>query len=139
MTAKELAAMLSGREVGNEITVAEAVQAGDDGLVVVFGYSDDNMEMRGAIDAEVGAFDGTTVYLTANGLLEEPACDCAENCACPYFISAKRAAKTIEAVWYNFGSPCWTYETDIPHETFDIYEDGEIWCVGIVFSVEDLA
>jgi len=30
------------------------------------------------------------------------------------------------------------YETDIPHETFDIYEDGEKFCRGIVFSIDSL-
>ena len=65
MTAKELAEMLSGREVGGEITPGET-----------------------------------------------------------------QDARTL-GCW-------WSYETDIPHETFNIYEDGEVWCVGIVFSVEDL-
>lgn len=32
----------------------------------------------------------------------------------------------------------WTYETDIPHETFVIYNDGEPYCRGIVFSVDDV-
>ena len=43
MTAKELATMLSGLEVGNEITSDEAWQAADAGLVVVLGYSDEGM------------------------------------------------------------------------------------------------
>lgn len=136
MTAKELAAMLSGREVGHEITSTEAWQAADAGLVVVFGYSDDNMELRGAIDDEVGCYDGGTAYLTKAGILQEPDCDTDD---CPYFAAVKSTAIAIEAVWHNFGSPRWTYETDIPHETFDIYEDGEVLCVGIVFSMENLA
>ena len=32
----------------------------------------------------------------------------------------------------------WCYKTDIPHETFMIYDDGEPYCRGIVFSIEDL-
>ena len=32
----------------------------------------------------------------------------------------------------------WTYETEIPCERFDIWEDGEVYCVGLVFSIEDL-
>ena len=138
MTAKELAATLNGREIMNEITSAEARQAADAGLVVVFGYSDDNVELRGAIDSEVGAYEGAVIHITAAGLLEEPACDTAEDCTCPYFAAAKSTAKTIEAIWHDEDGPCWTYETDIPHETFDIYEDGEVWCVGIVFSMEHL-
>lgn len=59
MTAKELAEMLSGRKYGMEITSEEARAAKDAGLVVVYGYSDDNVEFRGAIDEEVGAYEDT--------------------------------------------------------------------------------
>lgn len=138
MTAKELAEMLDRREVGNETTPREGLSARDAGLVVVYGYSDDNVEFRGAIDEEVGAYEGTRIYLTADGLLMEPDCAEIEDCDCPYFNKAKSAAKIIEAIWRDEGGPCWTFETDIPHETFTIMEDGEPWCIGIVFSVEDL-
>lgn len=137
MTAKELAAALSGREYGNEINPNEEQAAKAAGLVVVYGYSDDNVELRGAIDEEVGAWDGTTIHITPEGLLEEPACGIAENIECPYFAAVKRKAKTIKAVWGRGGTP-WTFETYIPHETFNIYEDGELFCVGIVFSMEGL-
>lgn len=136
MNAKELASLLSGREIMEEVTTDEERQAAEAGLVVVFGYSDDNMEFRGAISDEFGAYEGGTVCLTKAGLFEEPDCSCTE--ACPFYSAALKAAKTIKAVWHDEGGPCWTYETDIPHETFDVYEDGEVWCVGIVFSVEDL-
>lgn len=135
MTAKELAARLSGREVGDEIADTEAELAAYDGLVVVYGYSDDNVEIRGAIDEEIGAYEGATVYFNKDGLMYEPPCD---GDGCPYYNAARTAHKAITAVWHGDGWPCWTFETDIPHETFDIYEDGEVWCVGIVFSVEDL-
>ena len=44
----------------------------------------------------------------------------------------------VKAVWHDKGGPCWTFETDIPHETFTVMEDGEPFCVGIVFSMEAL-
>lgn len=139
MTAKELAEMLDRREVGNEITPREERSAKDAGLVVVYGYSDDNVEFRGAIDEEVGAYEDTIIYLNQGGLLEEPACNDAENCTCPYFEAAKNAAKTITAIWRDGEGPSRVFSTDIPHETFTIMEDGEPWCVGIVFNVEHLA
>ena len=137
MTAKELAAVLSGREYGMEISREEEQEAKAAGLVVVYGYSDDSVELRGAIDAEVGAYDGGTIFVTPAGILEEPACDSAENCECPHFTAAKKTAKTIKAVWCG-GEAAWTFETDIPHETFTVFEDGEAFCIGIVFSVADL-
>ena len=135
MTAKELAEMLSGRKYGMEITSEEARAAKDAGLVVVYGYSDDNVEFSGAINDEVGAYNGTTVYLTPDGVLQEP--DCGQD-DCPYFAREREKAKTIKAVWHDKGGPCWTFETDIPHETFTVMEDGEPFCVGIVFSMVDL-
>lgn len=135
MTAKEFAEMLSGREVGMEITVDEERQAEDAGLVVVYGYSDDNMEFSGAIGGEIGAFEGTTVYVAKDGVFDESDF-CTEDC--PHCAAARKEAKAIKAVWHDEGGPCWTFETDIPHETFTIVEDGEPWCIGIVFSVEDL-
>lgn len=138
MTVKELAAALDGREIGGEIFPEEEQKAKADGLVVVYGYSDDNVELRGAIDEEIGAYEGAIIYITAAGLLEEPACDTAEDCTCPYFAAAKASAKTITAVWHDNGGPCWTFKTDIPHATFTVVEDGEEFCKGIVFSMEDI-
>jgi hypothetical protein len=40
--------------------------------------------------------------------------------------------KYIDAVWCE-GEYSWTYKTNIPHATFDIWEDGEKYCKGIVF------
>lgn len=139
MTAKELAEMLDRREVGNEITVREERSAKDADLVVVYGYSDDNVEFRGAIDDEIGAYEDTTIYITKDGLLEEPACSDAETCTCPYFETAKKVAKTITAIWRDGEGPSRVFSTDIPHETFTVMEDREPWCIGIVFSMEDLA
>lgn len=136
MTSKELAAQLDGKQYDNEITKEQEALAADNGLVVVFGYSDDVVILCGAIDDEVGAYDGTTFHVTRDGVLITPDCDCDE---CEYFKIAKRAASEIKAVWNDTGSPCWTFKTDIPHETFQVYEDGELFCVGIVFSLYDLS
>lgn len=138
MTAKELAATLSGREYGMEIGREEEKEAKAAGLVVVYGYSDDNVELRGAIDAEVGAYEDTTIYITPAGLLEEPACDDAEDCTCPYFAAARNAAATITAIWRDGERTSRVFATDIPHENFTIFEDGEAFCIGIVFSMEDV-
>ena len=125
--------MLHGRYEGKEITEAEEQQAIKLGYVVVFGYSDDNMEFRGGINDEVSCFDGGEAYITEDGLFEE--CEC----ACIHYNKAKAEAHLIEALWHNKGEYCWTYETEIPHETFDILdEEGFPWCKGIVFDINNL-
>jgi len=135
MNAKDLAALLNGREYGKEITNEEAAQAEQSGLVVVYGASDDLMEFCGAISDEVGCSDGGTAYLNSEGLLENK-CDDSD---CPYFAKLKEQAATIEALWCKEEGYSFTYKTDIPHETFEIVEDGEPYCRGIVFSLSDVA
>lgn len=135
MTKEQLAERLNGRECGKEVALADRNLAKENSLVVVFGYSDDNMEFEGAINDEVGCYDGGTAYLNETGLWVN---EC-EYEGCPYAEKEAAKCKTIEAVWHDEGSPCWTYETDIPHATFNIYEDDELWCVGMVFEMAALA
>lgn len=136
MTTKELANILSGREYLSEITEDEKRQVANAGLVVVYGYSDDNVAFAGAIDEEVDAYEGNVIFLTKTGILEDS--DFCRESECPYYAAIRASAKSIKTVWHDKGNPCWTFETDIPHETFDIYEDEYLFCVGIVFSMEDL-
>lgn len=135
MTAKEFAAKLTGREMDAEITRTEELEAEQHGLVVVYGFSDDLVEFRGDIDDEVGCYNGGKILLTKTGVLQTP--DCGQD-ECPHFAIAKRAAKEITAKWCETDDACWTFETGIPHETFEVFEDGALYCVGIVFSTEDL-
>lgn len=55
---------------------------------------------------------------------------------CPYYRELKARAAIVEAVWDNDGYS-WTYKTDIPHETFEVLEDGEKYCRGIVFYLHE--
>lgn len=128
MDAKELAALLNGREYDSEITKEERQAAKEAGLAVVFGGSDDLCELCGAIDDEVGCFDGGTVYLDADGVFEkDDECD-----LCKLQERHLKTCRSIDAIWGEDGYS-WTYKTDIPHETFEIMDDGEKYCRGMVF------
>lgn len=135
MNTKEVAGILNNRDIGDEIPSKEfESHLKSHGIIVVFGASDDLIEFKGAIGEELGVCDGTKVKLNANGLLLNE-CD---NDICPYFAQLmNECAFFIEALWCN-GDISWTYKTNIPHETFDIMEDGEIYGRGIVFSLRDL-
>lgn len=136
LTATALAAMLDGRQYGDEITKDEEKLAAEAGLVVVFGYSDDNVELRGAIDAEVSAFNGTIVRLDGADVLEN---DC-ENEACPHFERASARAPFFRALWDAPGAgAAWTFDVRWPHATFRVMEDGDLFCVGVVFALADVA
>lgn len=141
MTKDELAAVLTGREYRREISKAEAMHAKDAGLVVVFGYSDDSVEFKGAIDDEIGAYDGTNVRVTPLGILPEwNAGDMIdEEDAEAYFRKKLAGFREIEACWASEGDYSWTFKTEIPHATFDVMEDGEPYCRGLVFALADVA
>ena len=124
------AEMLNGREYRQEITKEEIKLAKDLGFVVVFGYSDDLTELEGAISGEVSSYNGTTIYLTKEGIFEE--CEC----ECKYSIKAKENSKVIEVFWGRGFT--WEYETNIPHEIFEIIEEDEKYCRGIVFDIKNL-
>ncbi len=125
LTKEALAERLSGRQYKNGITSEEAREAKDNGLVVAFCYSDDCLELEGALSDEIGCFGGGKCYVTKSGVYGE------SNCI-PF------GAKEIRVLWNKGGEKTWTIETDIPHATFNVYEDRWLFCTGIVFSVEDL-
>lgn len=132
MNINELAKLLDGRDRGEEITRAEIRMADKLGFTVVFGYSDDNAELVGAIDEEIGCFGGSVIYLDGQQTLA----GCEEECS--HWRLAKEKCKTITAVWDDGSGISWTYETDIPHAEFDIMEDGNVYCRGIVFDINNL-
>lgn len=131
MELKEFAKKIDGKEYGYQIFSDEEIQiAKDNGFIIVYGMSDDLMEFEGVMRDEGGCFDGGEVYFNRDLVC----CDDDEKDMFP---------NCIKALWYKGkdkegNTIAWTYETVIPHETFMIYEDGEPYCRGIVFHVDEL-
>jgi hypothetical protein len=136
MNIESLATSFNGSEYPFDVLPSVAALAKEEGVVIVFGASDDLMEFRGAIYDELGAYNGTTALVDAKGLLSRDEDDEDEEIA--DYVSRKRSAKSIEALWRKEGDYSWTFATDIPHATFNIVEDGELYCRGIVFSLKEL-
>lgn len=129
MTIKKFAAMLDGRQYLHEISPTETQMAKELEYVVVFGYSDDCMELRGAIDEEIGCWGGTTVSIYGNEIIKK-----GEGCEkCKLFREHIKKLPCLKSIESN---ECfWEYEIDLPHECFDIYEGQEKYCRGIVFEI----
>lgn len=131
MDIKEFSKMIDGKEYGYPQFTKEEIQiAKDNGFVIVYGASDDLMEFCGAIEDEGGCFDGGEVFFDRDGVA---------------YDEDDKKPNVIEALWCDDDTIAedstiitWTYKTDIPHETFMIYEEGEKYCRGIVFSVDDV-
>lgn len=132
ITKEEFAQMLNGCEYGSELTREEEVQAKQNNLVVVFGYSDDNAEFRGAIWDEIGCYNGTEISLSMAGIFVP-----CEDDDCRYSKYFESLCAKIEAIWDSEGYS-WIYKTNIPHACFDIMDDGKKYCRGIVFELHSL-
>lgn len=126
MTKEELAKRLNGKQYRNEMTPLDIKEANDSRLVAVFGASDDLMEFEGAISEEFG----TEARFDKEGKLLEY---CSEECI--HYENAWKKSNKIDAE-YNNG--VWNYTTSIPHAKFQIFDEKELYCNGIVFSMDDL-
>ena len=130
-----LAGLLTGREYGKEMLKEEEMQAKAAGLIVIFGASDDLMELRGFVDDELGA--PTDALIDAKGVLpNRDSID--DDTSLKDFFAREPLARTVEALWCAEDGYSWTFRTSIPHATFEIVEDGETYCRGIVIDVADL-
>lgn len=80
-------------------------------LVIAYGASDDLCEVRGALWHEYDCFDGGEIIIRN---------------------------QKIKVIWHNDREYVWSYETDIPHACFWIYDtDHDKYCRAIVFSLTD--
>lgn len=118
--------------MSHEITMPEEREAKNKGLVVVFGYSDDTTGFRGAIHDEVGMGE---ISITPKGKILSD-----ENIEGLDALKAEGICTDIElrTITADFIDGVHQYTTDIPHGTFDVREDGELFCRGIVFALSDL-
>lgn len=140
MTAKELAHRLNGNEYLSEICDQLEGTARDNGLVVVFGQSDDLIQFRGAVNGEAYSYGGgDEIELFEGKLLEvkEPFDEVSEMKEFLEGFGVDIKTKVIIPKW-DIDGYSWKYHTAIPHETFDILEDGEKYCQGIVFHINEI-
>jgi hypothetical protein len=137
VTPESLACQLNGREYRDEITPAEEKAAKAAGLVVVFGASDDLAELRGAVCDEFGAYDGGSFLIDERGALPSERDDDWEDDDLLDYLTRKKQASKVVALWCAGPDYSWTFKTKIPHATFDVLEDGEKYCRGIVFRLAD--
>lgn len=107
---KKLRDELNNCQYGQVLSESEMQDLAEDGITIFYGQSDDLLEAEGAFFEEFGAWNGTTIYFT-NGY--------------------------VKAEWTE-GEPNWVISTNVPHVTFDMIDEGMIYCRGIIVHQEDL-
>lgn len=125
MNISEIAKLLNGRQYRDEVTPEIAQSAKDNGIVIAFGASDDLLEFRGAVYDEVGSWDGTTVYISAKGNIKE---------------KPKAGRLKVESIWAPKNEEgkvyaSWLIKVDAEHETFEIFDEDGLYCIGAVFHL----
>ena len=144
-TKEEIAARLHGVEYGNEDADKQIIaDARESNLLIISGASDDLCELRGAFRNEAGCYGGGDVFFTASGNLP----DMAQVNEAVVVLEEELGLKVklpgllkIEAIWGQAApdgrTPSWHYKTTIPHATFDVMEDGELYCIGLVIDLSE--
>ena len=126
MNAKELADKLNGIGYGERISPELLANAEESGLVIVYHWADvyygdhgepeadSYIEMDGAVFYEGDAYeDNTLVEIEEHGI-------------------------KINVRMHN-RPPYWTYETPVPHRSFNVMQEGGVvFCKGIVFALADV-
>lgn len=146
MNKEQLAEILNNCEYREEISEELQEIAKNNNLVVVFGASDDLvvfgasddlMELRGAIYDEFGS----EVYILNKKVIQLDDNFRGDMDNQIEFLRKyiKEKIYTIDSLYGNFTDDIsWTYKTDIPHAKFNVLEDGEVYCEGIVFSLDEM-
>lgn len=122
-----------GREIGFEVNPSEEVALKAAGMVAVFGYSDDCTEFRGAIRDE--AWLGEMNITPKGKILDADKLEALESLVADGTIDVMPPLGFINA---DYGANGHTYETTLPHATFDIMEGSGLYCRGIVFRLADI-
>lgn len=157
-TIDDLANLLDGNEYGDELRNEYNLNVEDickkNNWVVVFGYSDDNLELRGAIDDEIGAWEGIVVKLVKPGdfyLVDEYE-ETYQKAKETMFISIEdseleelkkdnyKGTCVIECLWGPEDSDAsWQFNcAGAPSVRFNIMEEGEIYAECLVIDLNKL-
>tara|TARA_R110000824_G_scaffold526_4_gene3343 strand:+ start:4885 stop:5349 length:465 start_codon:yes stop_codon:yes gene_type:complete len=144
LTKEELAERINGRSYGSEISESEEVEAKKAGLLMVFGSSDDLLELRGVIRDEVGAYNGTTIQVDEEGVkpVWENGDEKFYDEAVDFFARRDNPSIEIKAVWDDKDDPekcAWDIRTEAPHAKFTILDEDEPldkFCRGVVIHLD---
>ena len=144
MKKEELAQLLNGRQYEEKMTYQEHLQARKNGLLYCYGYSYDLLELRGIIYNRVSFCGGGSIFLYKDkdhkiAILGESNYDEIKEILEGYNIDFILPKIPIKIQWCPEELDCsWLITTNIPHATFDIYDDDKLYCRGIVLELTDI-
>lgn len=153
METKRLAEILNGREYrDHDVTPEHEQVAKAENMVIITGYSDDNIEMRGAISDEVGAYDGKDFHIDHKGNILEAWDDFQQDFEADFIGDTGRVLNELYKNYllentinvsgkFDHEGYSWYIDLIEPKEGleysyFDLMEDGEKHTRGIVVKLK---
>ena len=141
MNSYTLSQKINGRQLGEELTKEEDLAAAHAGLLVVYGYSDDNLEFRGIYYDEVYCYlrevnSSETFYFVLDG-------ETLEQVQQPDLTGQSTRYLEVTATWCPQDvDTSWLITCNVKSCSFDVMEDiaapYDTFCKGIVVDVEDI-
>ena len=136
--AAEFAKRLDGRQYRHEVTSDEETEAGFHHLLVLFASSDDLLEMRGTINDEIGAYNGTHIKVSRDGKFFSSKYEVEQERQSVNFLKTKGykivgpARINVELKWSDTH---WVVRSDAENQApFQIFEDDRIFGYGLVID-----
>lgn len=142
MTPNQLASLLNGIDVNEEITKDTLQIAKENGLVIVFVTPQNTVVFCGAISDYITVPTKTSsIIVFSGGGGDATVCtlnpfDCQTG---KKYISAIPERRNKIYCTARGGSYKWTFESEIEASTFDTLKDGKPFCRGFVFSCNSVA
>lgn len=141
-----LADHLNNRQYEYELNDNLEKFAKDYNLAVAFAISDDLIEFRGAFEEELCVseefyFDKEFKIISNHNKIKLDEKDiCIDDFISIYKLDLEVELKNkITQEWRPKDSKAsWRLSTNFPHKTFNIFEGENLYCVGIVFDINDL-
>lgn len=145
ITAEELSTLFDGRQYLEEITEQEEKLAKENNLAVVFGASDDLLEFRGVFDDEFGATEEFWFNKEFKIIADHEEIEIKQNHIDLGFNNLykfnfhQKLENKITQEWCPVDiDTSWRISANFTHHTFNIYDNEKLYCIGIVFHINDL-
>jgi hypothetical protein len=131
MTKEQMARSISGNEYLKEVSPVDRIIARNSGLLIIYGASDDITIFDGVIRDEAGAWEGALHKILRNG---DIFCrDDLHDEIISKGYSSPKVAINVTAEFAPDDVECtWRIKTDVPFAPFNIFDDGELYCIGAV-------
>lgn len=146
LTKEKLAEMLDGRDLTHEYDSPTWREAYDNNLVVLFGHSDDLIEVRGAVHDEIYSYGDENLALVLAGEKIDDEED-VTNMDIPAVLPLSdeyNQSNNPRLITVRYGSEentqaDWEFDTVMPHATFMLNLNGrKFFCKGIVIDLDEI-